>query len=86
MATILIGANGQLSREILQVFCDRDLVPLARADLELTDPGRVREWWGWEPHAGGERFLQELDCQDPIFCTRRYESRGSSRMCNSSSH
>lgn len=50
MATILIGANGQLSREILQVFCDRDLVPLAHADLELTDPGRVREWWGWGSH------------------------------------
>lgn len=25
-------------------------------------------------------------CQDPIFCTRRYESIGSSSMFNSSSH
>ena len=43
MTTVLIGANGQLGRELQQVFCDRDLVPLTHADLELTDRAQVRE-------------------------------------------
>ena len=43
MTTVLIGANGKLGRELQQVFCDRDLVPLTHADLELTDRAQVTE-------------------------------------------
>lgn len=43
MTTVLIGANGQLGSELRQVFGDDDLIPLTHADLELTNPGQVRE-------------------------------------------
>jgi dTDP-4-dehydrorhamnose reductase len=43
MATLLIGANGQLGSELRQVFGDDDLIPLTHADLELTNPVQVRE-------------------------------------------
>lgn len=43
MTTLLIGANGQLGSELRQVFNDYDLVPLTRADLELTDRAQVTE-------------------------------------------
>lgn len=43
MCTLLIGANGQLGRELRQVFHDQDLVPLTHADFELTDGAQVRD-------------------------------------------
>jgi len=43
MATLLIGARGQLGTELRQAFADDDLVALAHADLELTDRAKVWE-------------------------------------------
>ncbi len=43
MKTLLIGADGQLGRELRQAFDDHDLVPLTHADLEVTDSVQVRE-------------------------------------------
>lgn len=43
MTTVVIGANGQLGSELRQAFKDHDLVPITHADLELTDPAKVRE-------------------------------------------
>ncbi|MBI3780964.1 MAG: dTDP-4-dehydrorhamnose reductase [candidate division NC10 bacterium] len=43
MTTLLIGANGQLGSELRKAFRDHDLVPLTHTDLELTDPGQLRE-------------------------------------------
>jgi dTDP-4-dehydrorhamnose reductase len=43
MTTLLIGANGQLGRELRYSFNDHDLVPLTHADCEVTDPARVRD-------------------------------------------
>lgn len=43
MATLLIGARGQLGTELRQAFADDDLVALAHADLELTDREKVWE-------------------------------------------
>ncbi len=43
MTTVLIGANGQLGSELRQAFKEHDLVPLAHADLELTDRAQVQE-------------------------------------------
>jgi len=37
LRTLLIGANGQLGQELRQVYADHDLVPVTRADLEITD-------------------------------------------------
>ncbi len=42
MTTLLIGADGQLGRELRQVFSDHDLVTLSHADLELTDSVQVK--------------------------------------------
>lgn len=43
MATLLIGADGQLGRELRQVFGDDDLAPLTHDDLELTDRVQVQD-------------------------------------------
>ena len=43
MTTLLIGADGQLGRELRQVFAGSDLVSLTHGDFELTDPTRVRD-------------------------------------------
>jgi dTDP-4-dehydrorhamnose reductase len=43
MTTLLIGADGQLGRELRQAFSDQDLVPLTHSDLELTDRAQVRD-------------------------------------------
>ncbi len=43
MTTLLIGANGQLGRELRQAFNDHDLVPLTHADCEVTDSAQVRD-------------------------------------------
>lgn len=43
MTTLLIGAKGQLGAELQRAFVDHDLVPLAHADLELTDRAKVWE-------------------------------------------
>jgi dTDP-4-dehydrorhamnose reductase len=77
----LIGANGQLGSELRQVFCDRDLVPLTHANLELTDQGHVWETLrhyrpklilntaAYHPHLALERFdvsLRVLDRGEPL--------------------
>src|SRR5574337_79221 len=43
MRSLLIGANGQLGIELRQAFGNYDLIPLTHADMELTNPVRVRE-------------------------------------------
>lgn len=43
MTTLLIGANGQLGRELRQAFADWDVVALTHADLEVTDRVQVRK-------------------------------------------
>ena len=44
MRALVTGAGGQLGRTVAQVFAAEgyDVVPLARADLDLTDDARVR--------------------------------------------
>ena len=44
MRALVTGAGGQLGRTVAQVFAAQgyDVVPLARADLDLTDDARVR--------------------------------------------
>jgi dTDP-4-dehydrorhamnose reductase len=43
MSTVLIGAAGQLGRELRCAFADHELVPLTRAELDVTDRPRVEE-------------------------------------------
>lgn len=44
MKVLVTGANGQLGRELRALLPQRghEAVPLARADLDITDPGSVR--------------------------------------------
>ena len=41
MRTLLIGANGQLGRELQQVFSDQNTIPLTHADLERQAKGNL---------------------------------------------
>lgn len=43
MRTLLIGADGQLGRELRQAFNDCDLIPLIHAEFELTNPAQVKD-------------------------------------------
>jgi dTDP-4-dehydrorhamnose reductase len=42
MRILLIGANGQLGRDLVRVFHGDELIPLTRAELDVTDAGRVQ--------------------------------------------
>ena len=44
MRVVVTGAGGQLGRTVARVFAAEgyDVVPLARADLDLADDARVR--------------------------------------------
>jgi dTDP-4-dehydrorhamnose reductase len=42
MRILLTGANGQLGRDLARAFHGDDLIPLTRAELDVTDAGRVQ--------------------------------------------
>jgi len=42
MRVVLVGAGGQLAFDLVRALADHELVPLTRAELELTDGAAVR--------------------------------------------
>ncbi len=64
MRALLLGANGQLGHDILEIYRRRDrsepsgtLIPLTRKDIDVSDP------------QGVERALQALDFDTLVNCT-----------------
>ena len=46
MKLLVIGANGQLGSEFAAAWPDADLIPLTRADLDVTDAAAVQRLIG----------------------------------------
>lgn len=40
---LVTGAGGMLGHDLLRILADRDVTPLTRADLDVTDAGAVRD-------------------------------------------
>ncbi len=65
----VIGANGQLGTDLVEVFSDWDLVPLTHADIEICDFIHTREVLGSvKPDIviNTAAFVRVDDCEDEV--------------------
>ena len=83
----VIGANGQLGADLVQVFADWDLVPLTHADIEICDFVHTREVLGRvKPDIviNTAAFVRVDDCEDEVskaFWVNAFAVRNLAHVC-----
>jgi len=83
----VIGANGQLGADLVQVFADWDLVPLTHADIEICDFVHTREVLGRiKPDVviNTAAFVRVDDCEDEVskaFWVNAFAVRNLAQVC-----
>ncbi|MCX5994135.1 MAG: dTDP-4-dehydrorhamnose reductase [Chloroflexi bacterium] len=83
----VIGANGQLGSDLVQVFADWDLVPLMHADIEICDFVHTRDVLGRiKPDVviNTAAFVRVDDCEDEVskaFWVNAFAVRNLAHVC-----
>jgi dTDP-4-dehydrorhamnose reductase len=83
----VIGANGQLGTDLVEVFSNWDLVPLTHADLEICDFVHKREVLGRiKPDVviNTAAFVRVDDCEDEVskaFWVNAFAARNLAHVC-----
>jgi len=83
----VIGANGQLGADLVQVFADWDLVPLTHADIEICDFVHTRQVLGRiKPDVviNAAAFVRVDDCEDEVskaFWVNAFAVRNLAQVC-----
>jgi dTDP-4-dehydrorhamnose reductase len=83
----VIGANGQLGADLVQVFADWDLVPLMHADIEICDFVHTRDVLGRiKPDVviNTAAFVRVDDCEDEVskaFWVNAFAVRNLAQVC-----
>ena len=83
----VIGANGQLGSDLVQVFADWDLVPLTHADIEICDfvhTRQVLERIKPDVVINTAAFVRVDDCEDEVskaFWVNAFAVRNLAQVC-----